>query len=464
MVMTVIPRLVNAAAVSHLSCLHLASLSSLQSRRWTSDGLAMKTVRRGMSETATEVKRTSDGLGTSATRRGMSGDKKHSFQYFWQPGSGYYGESLGRVSKVATDICENFVLSHIDAVPVPSPTGVFTIGDYGTCDGSVSLQLIHKIIDHLRNKHGPDLKIQVLYEDHPSSDYNSLFKTIYGQTSYLSKFNNVFPIVCGTNFYKQCVPDNTCDVIISFIGVHFLSEESYVRCSNTIFPWRSTSEEEMRVHREAAARDWRKFLLLRAAELKQGGLLFVTQLLTELGDNTSQFRDTNSSVTNITDTLQNGKDIYRNLDLAWNDLHTNGIITTEEFQSCTTLQAYRTLQELKDPFEDATMSPVRQAGLRILKGPEDFLSPCFMKTLWREKLQTDGVDDRKMFARRLVQAYRLVLDATLRNTLEKTRSTEEQSDIMDQLYECFVERVAACNPETFQSEPYVGRLVAQKLK
>ncbi|PVD22303.1 hypothetical protein C0Q70_18112 [Pomacea canaliculata] len=112
-----------------------------------------------------------------------------------------------------------------DAVPVPSPKGVFTIGDYGTCDGTVSLRLIHKVIDHLRNKHGPDLKIQVLYEDHASNDYNSLFKTIYGQTSYMTKFTNVFPLVCGTNFYKQCVPDNTCDIIMSSFATVYLSNE-----------------------------------------------------------------------------------------------------------------------------------------------------------------------------------------------------------------------------------------------
>lgn len=40
--------------------------------------------------------------------------------------------------------------------------------------------------------------------------------------------------------------------------------------SNTISPWRSTSEEELRAYREVSAKDWQTFLLLRAAELKQG--------------------------------------------------------------------------------------------------------------------------------------------------------------------------------------------------
>lgn len=32
------------------------------------------------------------------------------------------------------------------------------------------------------------------------------------------------------------------------------------------------------------------------------------------------------------------------------------------------------------------MSLVRQAGLNLLKGPEDFYLPCSIKKMWREKL------------------------------------------------------------------------------
>ncbi|XP_025112086.1 probable S-adenosylmethionine-dependent methyltransferase At5g38780 [Pomacea canaliculata] len=446
MLKTVLPRLVNTTGVCRWPCLHPVSLSSVPSGRRASDGARTSGTRRQMSDNTTDI-------------------KTPSFQYFWQPGSGYYEESLGRLSKPITDICEDFVLSHIDSIPVPSPKGVFTIGDYGTCDGSVSLRLIHRIIDHLRNKHGPDLKIQVLYEDHPSNDYNSLFKTIYGETSYLSKLNNVFPMVCGTNFYKQCVPDNTCDVIISFMAVHYLSDDSYVRCSNTMFPWRSTSQEELRAHHEAAARDWQTFLLHRAAELKPGGLLFVTQCATNMWNNTLLSGNTNISVTDtISYPEEHANDVWTHFDLAWTELYAEGIITTEEFQSCTIPMTFRTLQELKAPFENAAMSPVRQAGLNLIKEPEDVFTPCIIKTVWRQKLQMDGVDDRKLFALLLVQPLRLILDGTLRNTLRKTRTAEEQSFILEQFYECFVKKVALMNPKTFQSELFLRRLVAQKSK
>ncbi|XP_025112083.1 uncharacterized protein LOC112574920 [Pomacea canaliculata] len=447
MLKTVLPRLVTTTAACRPPSLHLTSLSSLPSGKRSSDGAATSTIRREMSGD-------------------VAGAETPSFQYFWQPGSGFYGENLGRLTQPSVDICEEIVLSHIDAVPMPSPKGVFTIGDYGTCDGSVSLRLIHKVIDHLRNKHGPDLKIQVLYEDHASNDYNSLFKTIYGQTSYMTKFTNVFPLVCGTNFYKQCVPDNTCDIIMSSFATMYLSNESHVRCSNTMFPWRSTSEEELRAHREAAARDWRTFLLHREAELKPGGLLFDTHSAKLQGSNPPQTRTlTYPLAENFTgEGEESVQDIWTSFDLSWQELYVEGLITKEEFQSCTLRVTFRTLQEVKAPFENAAMSPVRQAGLNLLKDPQEFLTHCPVKTLWRQKLQTDGVDDRMMFAQLLAKAFGVVLDGTLRNTLRNTRPAEEHLSIIQCFQQRFIQRVAALNPETFRSEPIVRILAAQKSK
>ncbi|XP_025112096.1 uncharacterized protein LOC112574929 [Pomacea canaliculata] len=266
----------------------------------------------------------------------------------------------------------------------------------------------------------------------------------------MSKFTNVFPLVCGTNFYKQCVPDDTCDIIVSTFATHYLSEDSHVRCSNTMFPWRSTSEEEVQAHHEAAARDWQTFLLLRAAELKQGGLLFVLMPA--------------KSTANVSCTRkETAKDIWTNFDLLWNEFYAKGLITREEFQSCTIAMALRTLQEIKAPFENAIL-PVPQAGLNLLKEPEELITSCYAKTMWRQNLKTHGVDDKNLFARLLAKGFSVVINGTLRNTFRNTRSAEEQSEILKDYYECFTQKLALANPETFQSELFVSRLVAQKLK
>nr|KAG5688734.1 hypothetical protein BaRGS_002058 [Batillaria attramentaria] len=113
----------------------------------------------------------------------------------------------------------------LDKIPVPARNGVFTIGDYGTSDGSTSMTLVRKIIEWLREKHGEELPIQVLYEDQELNDYNSLFKRLHDESSYLHDFTNVYTMASNTNFYKQVVPNETCDVIFTSIATHWLEDD-----------------------------------------------------------------------------------------------------------------------------------------------------------------------------------------------------------------------------------------------
>lgn len=49
--------------------------------------------------------------------------------------------------------------------------------------------------------------------------------------------------------------------------------------------------------------------------------------------------------------------------------------------------ALRTLHEIKAPFENAIL-PVPQAGLNLLKEPEELITACYAKTMWRQNLKT----------------------------------------------------------------------------
>nr|KAG5712031.1 hypothetical protein BaRGS_020757 [Batillaria attramentaria] len=113
-----------------------------------------------------------------------------------------------------------------DTVPVPRKRGVFTIGDYGTSDGYASMNLMKRVIGHLRDKHGEELAIQVVYEDQEKNDFNSLFNRLSGESSYTLQYKNVFPMATNINFYQQCVPDGTCDVIYSSAALHWLRDPS----------------------------------------------------------------------------------------------------------------------------------------------------------------------------------------------------------------------------------------------
>ncbi|XP_025114205.1 gibberellic acid methyltransferase 2-like [Pomacea canaliculata] len=363
-----------------------------------------------------------------------------------------YSDDIVRTGISVTNACENNVLSLIDSVPVPSASGVFTIGDYGTSDGAVSQQLIHKIIERLRKKHGQDLNIQVLYEDQPSNDFNSLFKRVYEKTSYLSHFSKVFPLACGTSFYEQCVPEKSCDLIIATLASHWLSTDNFVRSSNSIFPWLSTSREELGAYKETCQYNWEQFLHFRARELKLGGVLFVAQTLRPTGKQSQP--DSGHRETGTHDTLVD-------LDLSWKTLYTEGLITEEEFQACTIQMAMPSLQEIKAPF-DGLKSRVRPLGLSFLQEPEQLIVPSTAISLWRKKIKTDGGDDRGCFADLLTKETRFWSERTFRNSLVNTRSADEQSAIINRLYHTFHSKVAAKDPENYQSDWVLCTLAAQK--
>nr|KAG5712030.1 hypothetical protein BaRGS_020756 [Batillaria attramentaria] len=109
-----------------------------------------------------------------------------------------------------------------------------TLEEYaGTVDFDVSfyenLDIVkHRVLPrlhdsrHLREKHGEELAIPVVYEDQERNDFNSLFSWLSDETSYMSKYRNVYPMATNIEFFKQCVPDGTCDVIYSSNATHLL--------------------------------------------------------------------------------------------------------------------------------------------------------------------------------------------------------------------------------------------------
>ena len=67
-----------------------------------------------------------------------------------------------------------------------SPGKTFTIADYGSADGGVSMPIIYSCVEELRKLHGNELEILIYYEDQPVNDFTSLFSYIQGTNINLS--------------------------------------------------------------------------------------------------------------------------------------------------------------------------------------------------------------------------------------------------------------------------------------
>jgi len=62
-----------------------------------------------------------------------------------------------------------------------TPGTVFTAVDYGAADGGVSMHLWYAFVKAVREKHGNELPIIIIYEDKPVNDFKSLFITVQGR-------------------------------------------------------------------------------------------------------------------------------------------------------------------------------------------------------------------------------------------------------------------------------------------
>ena len=72
------------------------------------------------------------------------------------------------------------VLDFIKSATV-EPGSVFTICDYGCADGGTSMPLLYACVQELRQIHGDDLPVSVIYEDQPVNDFKSLFLRLQGK-------------------------------------------------------------------------------------------------------------------------------------------------------------------------------------------------------------------------------------------------------------------------------------------
>ncbi|XP_076466227.1 uncharacterized protein LOC143297692 [Babylonia areolata] len=341
-----------------------------------------------------------------------------------------------------------------ETIPV-NPNGTFTIADYGTNDGYSSMPLITSVIDHLRKKYGDDLAIQVIYEDQEKNDFNSLFERLNDDTSYMSKFCNVYPLATNVNFYKQCVPNGTCDVIFTSYATHWM-EKLDVTFKDCVFYHFATKEEQDFLFRQAEE-EWVKFLVLRAKELKPGGLLLAQNVCSK---STAGQGENTSLVSKAIQPAITKADVVLDMEAAWTQLKCDNLITKEEYERCTFKVVDRNSQQIKSPFETED-SPARKAGLRLLHY-EERVVPSVFKTPLDEK-DPEDITYRKSFADKLVASIRVWSQTTFCSSLSPMRTESEKAAILEALYERLHSLVMSKDVELYRCDEFVSILVARKV-
>ncbi|XP_028515294.1 probable caffeine synthase 2 isoform X2 [Exaiptasia diaphana] len=313
------------------------------------------------------------------------------------------------------------------------PGSVFTIVDFGAADGGTSMLLMYESVKAIREKYGEEMPITIIYEDQPVNDYKSVFMRmqgfIPGPRSYLMDFQNVFVMACGTNFYSQCLPRNSVHFGFSATSVHWLREKP-CDITGALHHSMMTDPREKEMFSKQGEKDWELFLMNRAEELAPGGyMLLVQDVFDEDG---KLFGHSNMSKISA-------YNVHKNICSLWKEFVQEGKITQDEFNHTTFVSYNRKLEEFKKPFNDPN-SPVRRKGLEWVSF-EKHVIPCEHKERWmRDK------GDPKEHAKRYVASIRIWTNATFIEGLSNSRSAEEKSNIVDDLYHRY-ESLVAKHPE-----------------
>ncbi|KAL8574317.1 hypothetical protein ACOMHN_065342 [Nucella lapillus] len=381
----------------------------------------------------------------------MTSSAPHSHFPYGVPGTGNFGRWLGDQDTYSIAVMQEKIMKTIDSVPSAAGNELFTIGDFGCADAAVSIPLIRSIIQRVRERSQKKRPIQVVYEDQPTNDFNSVFKRVHGlipePPTYLKDFSDVFVMASGTGFFEQILPPNSADVIFSFIAAHYLSVP-ITKYKDSLHRFPNATQEESKVVEAQAAEDWETFLLQRARELKKGGVLIVS----------TPANDPEGKINGVRHWAQHCEEGMLNM---WRKMRDEGKITAQEFYDTNMHRCPRYLEEYKAPFVNPT-SPVRKAGLELISA-ELIVAPCVAQNTWKEKMDKEGIDDRKIWAQAVVQQHRVWANSNFIRGLSATRSAGDKEALVDEMFERLEAETAQCHPMKYLNDYLLGYVFARKV-
>ncbi|WP_224813893.1 class I SAM-dependent methyltransferase [Hasllibacter sp. MH4015] len=330
--------------------------------------------------------------------------------------AGYYSRATIGARHVM-DGAVGLILDALDRQP-PRHNDIFTMTDMGCADGGTSLGLVGDVLGRVRD-HEPDILLRMVYADLPRTDFSTLFQIVHGMTemeSYAGRFSDLHIHASATSFHKQIVPAGTLDLGFSATASHYIAD---VPCDIPDHLHMVRAEGDVRAAFQAqGARDWENFLMMRARELRSGGVLALFNF--GIDENGYWLGDTG------------GVSMHDTFAELWAEMVKDGTITQAEFEATNFPQVYRTVEEFRAPLDGG---PVADAGLR-LEHLETRVVPCPFAAAFADH------GDAARFARDYVPTLRSWSEPVFLKGLDSTRPTEERAAIVDAFYDRYVARVA----------------------
>ena len=321
-------------------------------------------------------------------------------------------------AKHVIDAATPLVLDAINRLPLESIKSGFTLSDMGTADAGTSLAMVENAIAAVRARVAAP--INIVYSDQPRNDFNALITNVHGLgpfSTYLHKYDNLFPLVSSTTFYQQILPADSVDIGFSATAMHWLSAKP-CNISNHVQAV-GAEGEKLAAYQTQARQDWQQILLHRAAELKSGGKLV---LINFARDEQGRYLGNTGGV--------NMFDMFNDI---WTSFLQAQRITREEYENMTLPQYYNTVEEFSAPLIDSD-NLVYQAGLRL-----EHIDTRIVSCPFADSYKKHG--DARRFAEEYIPTIRTWNESIYFNALSSDRALQERRQIIEDYYSTYADRV-----------------------
>jgi hypothetical protein len=259
-------------------------------------------------------------------------------------GAGFYDRhSTAQLASI--ELVADWIADAVAELALPPQGAPITVLDLGSSEGRNAMLAMAGVVEAVR-KRRPDQPIQIIYSDLPSNNFNGLFRNLEEARRASAAQREVYASAAAGSFYGQLVPAGTVHLATSFNAVLWLDQLPAVPVPDFVSyrrpqPARAgppVSAEVVAAFKQQAERDLVHFFEARARELAPGGKLLVVAP----GDGPEQ-----STCDGLYDVLND----------ACLDLVASGRVPRARYERLTIPVYFRTLTELRAPFDDVK-SPV----------------------------------------------------------------------------------------------------------
>jgi SAM dependent carboxyl methyltransferase len=335
---------------------------------------------------------------------------------FYNKNSALQASGISLLLPLWAEVCESVACADEPLVIV----------DYASSQGRNSMAPIRIAVNTLKQRSTPDTPVEVIHTDLPDNDFSALFHALQAnESSYMDGSSNVFPAAIGRDYFQPLFAPRRVHLGWNTFSMQWLSQ-FYLDTSDHILAGLSKLPEVITAVSNQLDSDWRRFLEVRAREMRVGAKLL-------------------TAFTGKLDGVSGWEWLCGELWAALEDMEHDGLLSANEVRKLAIPIGFRTRDEIEAPFgENGHFAGLELEHVEYLQIPDPF---------WAEYQSSK---DNNVLAQRHADLTRAWAAPTLMGYFDSSRN---KTELIEELFQRFAARIAL-SPK--QHQPWMAVVVVNK--